>query len=58
MDDAVPSGPLSSRVRVRIIAEGVDDATLGELAQWGVDHCPVCDALERPVPISVEVATN
>jgi len=23
----------------------------------GVDHCPVCNALERPIPITVEVAT-
>ena len=58
MDDAVPSGPLSGRVRVRLVAAGVDDATLEELAQWGVDHCPVCNALERPVPITVEVATT
>jgi uncharacterized OsmC-like protein len=58
MDDAVPSGPLSTRIRVQLIAAGVDDATLKELAQWGVDHCPVCNALERLVPITVEVATN
>ena len=58
MDDAVPSGPLSGRVRVRLIADGVDDTTLEELAQWGVDHCPVCNALERAVPITVEIATN
>ena len=32
MDDAVPSGPLSGRVRVRLIADGVDNATLEELA--------------------------
>jgi organic hydroperoxide reductase OsmC/OhrA len=54
----VPSGPLSARVRVRLVAEGADDATLQELAQWGVEHCPVCNALERAVPIIVEVATN
>jgi uncharacterized OsmC-like protein len=58
IDNAVPPGPLTGRVRVRLVAEGVDDATLEELAQWGVEHCPVCNALERPVPISVEVATN
>ena len=58
MDDAVPSGPLSARVRVRLASDGADDATLRELAQWGVEHCPVCNALERAVPITVEVATN
>jgi len=58
MDDAVPSGPLSGRVRVRLAAEGVDPTTLDDMARWGVEHCPVCDALGRPVPLTVEVATN
>jgi uncharacterized OsmC-like protein len=58
MDDSVPAGPLSGRVRVRLVAEGVDPATLDDLARWGVEHCPVCDALQRPVPLTVEVATN
>jgi uncharacterized OsmC-like protein len=58
IDDSVPAGPLTGRVQVRIAAEGVDGATLDELARWGVAHCPVCDALERAVPITIEVATN
>jgi uncharacterized OsmC-like protein len=58
MDDSVPAGPLTGRVQVRLTADGVDPATLDEMARWGVKHCPVCNALERPVPISVEVATN
>lgn len=58
IDDAVPAGPLSGRVSIRLTAAGVDPATLEEIAQWGVKHCPVCDALERPIPISVEVATS
>jgi uncharacterized OsmC-like protein len=58
MDDSVPSGPVSGRVRVRLVAEGVDPATLDDLARWGVEHCPVCDALQRPVPLAVEIATN
>lgn len=58
MDDSVPAGPLAGRVQVRIIADGADPATLDEMARWGVEHCPVCNALERPVPITVEVATN
>ena len=53
----VPAGPLSSRVSVRLIAAGVDPATLEEMAQWGVKHCPVCDALERSIPVTTEVAT-
>lgn len=58
MDDAVPAGPLTARVQVRLTADGVDPATLEEMARWGVEHCPVCNALEREVPIIVEVATN
>lgn len=57
IDEAVPAGPLSGRVAVRIAAPGVDPATLEEIAHWGVKHCPVCDALERPVPLTTEVAT-
>jgi len=57
MDDSVPAGPLSGRVQVRLTAEGADPATLDEMARWGVEHCPVCNALERPVPITVEVVT-
>jgi uncharacterized OsmC-like protein len=58
IDDAVPAGPLSGRVAVRLTAAGVDSAALEEMAQWGVKHCPVCDALERAVPISTEVTTS
>lgn len=55
--DDVPAGPLSGRVAIRIEAAGVDPATLDEVARWGVRHCPVCDAVERAVPIDVEVTT-
>jgi uncharacterized OsmC-like protein len=58
MDDAIPAGPLSGRVSVRLFAPGVDPAVLEEIAGWGVKHCPVCDALERAVPVSVEVVTR
>jgi uncharacterized OsmC-like protein len=58
IDDSVPAGPLTGRVRVRLTADGVDPTTLDQLARWGVEHCPVCNALERPVPITVEVDTT
>jgi uncharacterized OsmC-like protein len=57
LDESVPAGPLSGRVSVRLLAAGVEPARLEEIARWGVTHCPVCDALERPVPISIEVTT-
>ena len=58
LDDSVPAGPLSSRVRVRLMAAGVDPDALEEIARWGVDHCPVCDALERAVPVTTEITTS
>ncbi len=57
IDESVPAGPLSTRVAVRLTADGVDHATLEEIARWGVKHCPVCDAVERAVPVMTEVTT-
>ncbi len=57
IDEAVRAGPLSGRVMVRLAARGVEPATLEEIAHWGVKHCPVTDALERPVPVTTEVTT-
>jgi uncharacterized OsmC-like protein len=57
IDEAVPAGPLSGRVSVRLVAAGVEPAELEAIAHWGVDHCPVCDAVERAVPVTTEVAT-
>jgi uncharacterized OsmC-like protein len=34
MDDDVPAGPLSSRTRVRITANGVEPQVLHELVEW------------------------
>ncbi|MEW5991753.1 MAG: OsmC family protein [Chloroflexota bacterium] len=56
--DDVPAGPLSGRVAVRLSAAGVDATTLEELARWGVKHCPVCDAIEREVPVTTEVTID
>jgi uncharacterized OsmC-like protein len=53
----VPAGPLSSRVSVRLHATGIEPARLEEIARWGVAHCPVCDALERPIPVTTEIAS-
>lgn len=57
VDEDVPAGPLSGRVVIRLTAAGVDPATLEEIAHWGVKHCPVCDAIERAVPLTTEVLT-
>ena len=57
IDDTVPAGPLRGRVSIRLTASGVEPGKLDEIARWGVKHCPVCDALERAVPITTEVLT-
>ena len=56
IDDTVPAGPLNGRVAVRLTAAGADATTLEEIAHWGVKHCPVCDAVERPIPLAIEVS--
>jgi uncharacterized OsmC-like protein len=58
IDEKVPAGPLSGRVAVRLTAERTDPAVLEEIAHWGVKHCPVCDAVERAIPVTVEVSTQ
>ncbi len=52
--DDVPTGPLSTRVRIALNAEA-DDAVLRAIAEWGWRHCPVDDAVRRAVPVSVQV---
>lgn len=55
LDDAVPAGPLSMRVDVRAASSSADAATVREIVEWGVDHCPVCDAVKRAVPVELHV---
>jgi hypothetical protein len=45
-------------VAVRLVADGVEPGMLEEIARWGIIHCPVCDALERAVPVAIEIATT
>ncbi len=55
MVEAVPAGPLSIRTRIRIGADGVEPERLREIAQWAEAHSPVGDAINRAVPMKVEV---
>ncbi len=55
IDEAVPAGPLSMRVHVRVAAGGVNEDRLREIVAWGIDHCPVCDATKRAVPVESQV---
>ena len=55
VDTAVPPGPLSMRVAVRVASASAPDDEVRELIAWGVAHCPVCDAIKRVVPVEVVV---
>ncbi|HEY6608397.1 MAG TPA: OsmC family protein [Candidatus Limnocylindria bacterium] len=58
LDDAVPAGPLSLRIGIRLTGAAVDAGVLDEVAAWAVDHCPVSDALRRAVPLRVETTAG
>ena len=58
MDEAIPAGPIRTRVRIALEAEGVPETRLRELVEWARRHSPVDDALIGPVPVNVEVAAG
>jgi uncharacterized OsmC-like protein len=49
----IPAGPLSTRVSIDIDAPGADAPAIDDLIAWAVDHCPVTDAIRRPIPVEV-----
>lgn len=55
IDESVPAGPLNVRTRVSVRAKNVDPEVIRELVDWASTHCPVCDAVKRSVPVSVEL---
>jgi len=55
MDDAVPAGPLTMRVRVRIGARDVTPERLREIVEWAEAHAPVGDAIRRAVPSKTDI---
>lgn len=50
----VPAGPVSMKVTVRAVSTQ-DEGTVREVIAWGLDHCPVDDAVRRPVPVELDV---
>jgi uncharacterized OsmC-like protein len=57
MDESVPAGPLSMRVRIRARADGTDETRLRQILERGAARCPVCDATKRAVDVSLEIDT-
>lgn len=58
VDDDVPAGPLSTRLVVRIASENASEQELRDIADWGVEHSPVDDAVRRAIPVDVVVETG
>ena len=56
MDDAIPAGALSMRMRVRIGANNVTPERLREIVAWAEAHSPVGDVVRRAVLSTTEVA--
>ena len=56
MADDAPVGPISMSVRVRITGDA-GDGVLEEIARRGAAQCPVFDAVERSVPVQVDVTS-
>lgn len=55
IDDTVPAGPLSVRVRVRLDAPGTGEEDLRRLVEWAWRHCPVDDSVRRAIPLEVQI---
>jgi organic hydroperoxide reductase OsmC/OhrA len=58
IDESVPAGPLSTRIRIRARGEGAEDAGFRQIIERGAARCPVCDATKRAIEVSVEIDTG
>lgn len=52
--DDVHSGPISMKVTIRAKSDQ-DEETVREILMWGLKHCPVDDAVRRPVPVELDI---
>ena len=55
IDLSTPAGPLSVRVAVLVRAPGADPDQVRAIVSWGVEHCPVVDAVRRAVPTEIAI---
>jgi uncharacterized OsmC-like protein len=55
IDERVPPGPLSTRIRIRAAADGMEEERLRKLLATGAGRCPVCDATKRAVKVTLEI---
>ncbi|MGH2572791.1 MAG: OsmC family protein [Actinomycetota bacterium] len=54
MEEGVPAGPLSTRVRIRASVEGAEEVLAREILERGARRCPVFDATRRAIDVTVE----
>jgi uncharacterized OsmC-like protein len=58
MDQSVPPGPLSTRIRIRARSDAPDGGRMREVLERGAGRCPVCDATKRSVDVTLEFETS
>lgn len=54
ISEDVSAGPASMRVVVRV-GPAADEAAVREVVEWGLEHCPVDDAVRRAVPVELDL---
>ncbi|WP_455835529.1 OsmC family protein [Pseudarthrobacter siccitolerans] len=52
--DEVPAGPVSIKITVQAESPQ-NEGTVREVITWALKHCPVDDAVRRPVPVELDV---
>jgi uncharacterized OsmC-like protein len=52
--DGVHAGPVRMRVTVRIGPSAGEEA-VRDIVEWGLQHCPVDDAIRRAVPVDLDL---
>lgn len=55
IDESVPPGPISARVRIRATASETDGDELRQVIERGARRCPVFDATQRAVEMELEI---
>jgi uncharacterized OsmC-like protein len=58
MDETVPAGPLSTRIRIRVSGDRVEEGRLRGLLERGAGRCPSYDATKRAVEVSLEIEST
>lgn len=55
IDSGILAGPLSATVRIRAIGDGVAAGDLTEIVDRGARRCPVLDATQRDVDMTIDI---